>query len=60
MGTEIYSDRGLVGRSWGKRVYAVTKNIFNAGKFLDTTVERVNVKILFTALCYIIALSRSY
>jgi len=29
------------------------KNIFNAGKFLDTTVERVNVKILFAALCYI-------
>jgi Transposase and inactivated derivatives, IS5 family len=36
----------------GERVYAVTKNVFNAGMVLVTTVERVNVKMLFTALCY--------
>jgi IS5 family transposase len=31
---------------------AVTKDVFNAGKILVTTVERVNVKTLFTAFCY--------
>jgi IS5 family transposase len=36
----------------GERVYAVTKEVFNAGKILVTTVERVNVKMLFTAFCY--------
>ena len=36
----------------GERVYAVTKNVFNAGMVLVTTVERVNVKMLFTVLCY--------
>lgn len=36
----------------GERVYAVTKNIFNSGMVLVTTVERVNVKMLFTAFCY--------
>jgi len=35
-----------------ERVYAVTKNVFNSGTILVTTVERVNVKMLFTAFCY--------
>lgn len=36
----------------GERVYAVTKDVFKAGEVLVTTVERVNVKMLFTAFCY--------
>lgn len=36
----------------GERVHAVTKNIFNSGMVLVTTVERVNVKMLFTVFCY--------
>lgn len=35
-----------------ERVYAVTKDVFNVGRVLVTTVERVNVKMLFTAFCY--------
>ncbi|AKB36468.1 Transposase [Methanosarcina siciliae C2J] len=36
----------------GERVYAVTKNVFSSGTVLVTTVERVNMKMLFTAFCY--------
>lgn len=39
-------------RVLGKRVYAVTKNVVKAETVLVTTVERVNVKMLFMALCY--------
>jgi IS5 family transposase len=34
-----------------ERVYAVTKKMFKAGKFLATTVQRVNLKMLFTVFC---------
>ncbi len=36
----------------GERVYSVVKEVFNAGKVLLTTVERVNVKMLMTAFCF--------
>jgi IS5 family transposase len=34
----------------GERHYAVIKCVFKAGHVLGTTVERVNVKTLFTAV----------
>lgn len=39
-------------RATRKRVYAVTKEIFKAGKILFITVQRVNRKMLFTAFSY--------
>ena len=36
-------------RAPGERHYAVIKRVFNAGYVLVTTVERVNVKMIFTA-----------
>ena len=38
-------------RAQMERVYAVTKKMFKAGKFLATTVQRVNLKTLFTVFC---------
>nr|WP_321498726.1 IS5 family transposase [uncultured Methanolobus sp.] len=35
-----------------ERVYAVTKEVFKAGRVLVTTVERVNVKMLMTAFSF--------
>ncbi|MGC9445442.1 MAG: IS5 family transposase [Candidatus Methanospirareceae archaeon] len=37
-------------RAPGERHYAVIKRVFNAGHVLVTTVERANVKMIFTAL----------
>ena len=39
-------------RAPGERVYSVVREVFNAGKVLVTTVERVNVKMLMTAFCF--------
>jgi IS5 family transposase len=36
----------------GERVYSVTKEIFKARRVFVTTVKRVNLKMLCTALCY--------
>jgi IS5 family transposase len=35
-----------------KRIYAVTKDICKAGKVLVITVQRVNLKMLYTAFSY--------
>ena len=39
-------------RAPGERHYAVIKRVFNAGHVLVTTVERVNVKMIFTGLSF--------
>lgn len=39
-------------RSPGERPYAVIKNVFKSGHVKVTTVERVHVKMIFTALCF--------
>ncbi len=39
-------------RSPGERPHAVIKRIFNAGRVLVTTVRRVHVKMVVTALCF--------
>jgi len=39
-------------RAQMERVYAVTKKMLKAGKFLATTVQRVNLKMLSTTFCY--------
>jgi IS5 family transposase len=39
-------------RSPGERPFAVIKTVFKAAHVLVTTVERVNVKIVFTAIAY--------
>lgn len=49
----ILRNRGIsIQRVPGDRVYSVVKEVFNAGKVLVTTVERVNVKMLMTAFCF--------
>ena len=35
-----------------ERIYAGAKKIFKAGKVLITTVQRVNLKMLYPASCY--------
>ncbi len=35
-----------------ERIYAVTKKLFKAGKVLVNTIQRVNLKMLYTAFCY--------
>ncbi|HEU17200.1 MAG TPA: transposase, partial [Methanolinea sp.] len=39
-------------RAKGERPFAVIKNVFNAGKVMVTTLERVKVKCMFSAFCY--------
>ncbi|MCA9704062.1 MAG: IS5 family transposase, partial [Methanolinea sp.] len=39
-------------RAKGERPFAVIKNVFNAGKVIVTTLERVKVKCMFSAFCY--------
>jgi transposase, IS5 family len=39
-------------RAPGERPFAVIKNVFKAAHVLVTTVQRVNVKIVFTAIAY--------
>lgn len=39
-------------RAPAERQYAVIKRVFKAGHVLVTTVKRVKIKMLFTALCY--------
>lgn len=48
----IKNKRISLKRVLGERVYVVTKDVFKAGEVLVTTVERVNVKMLFIAFCY--------
>jgi len=39
-------------RAKGERPFAVIKNVFNSGKVMVTTLKRVRVKNMFSALCY--------
>ena len=39
-------------RAKGERPFAVIKNVFNGGKVMVTTLERVKVKCMFSAFCY--------
>jgi IS5 family transposase len=39
-------------RAPGERPFAVLKRVFNAGRVLVTTVERVRVKMVFACLCF--------
>ena len=39
-------------RAPGERVYFVAREVFNEGKVLVTTAERVNVKMLRTTFCF--------
>ncbi len=39
-------------RAPGERPFAVIKTVFKAAHVLVTTVERVNVKMVFTAIAY--------
>ena len=48
----LRNERISVQRVPAERVYAVTKEVFKAGRVLVTTVERVNVKMLMTAFCF--------
>ena len=48
----LRNERVSVQRVPCERVYAVTKEVFKAGRVLVTTVERVNVKMLMTAFCF--------
>jgi len=48
----LRNERISVQRVPCERVYAVTKEVFKAGRVLVTTVERVNVKMLMTAFCF--------
>lgn len=48
----LRNERISVQRVPCERVYAVTKEVFKAGKVLVTTVERVNVKMLMTAFSF--------
>jgi len=48
----LRNQRISIQRVPGERVYSVVKEVFNAGKVLVTTVERVNVKMLMTAFCF--------
>jgi len=48
----LRNERISVKRVPCERVYAVTKEVFKAGRVLVTTVERVNVKMLMTAFCF--------
>jgi IS5 family transposase len=48
----LRNERISIQRAPGERVYSVVKEVFNAGKVLLTTVERVNVKMLMTAFCF--------
>jgi IS5 family transposase len=48
----LRNERISVQRVPCERVYAVTKEVFKAGKVLVTTVERVNIKMLMTAFSF--------
>jgi IS5 family transposase len=48
----LRNERISVKRVPAERVYAVTKEVFKAGRVLVTTVERVNVKMLMTVFCF--------
>jgi IS5 family transposase len=39
-------------RAQVERIYAVTKKIFPAGKVFVTTIQRVNLKMLYKTFCY--------
>lgn len=50
---DIYRNKSIsTKRVTGRWVYAVTKNIFKAGKVLVTVVHGVNMKMLFTNFYY--------
>lgn len=48
----LRNERISVQRVPCERVYAVTKEVFKAGKVLVTTVKRVNVKMMMTAFSF--------
>lgn len=52
IGDILRNKRISIQRVPAERVYSVVKEVFNAGKVLVTTVERVNVKMLMTAFCF--------
>ena len=48
----IYPEEYRSKRAQMEKVCAVTKKMFKAGKVLTTTVQRVNLKTLYTVFCY--------
>jgi len=49
---DILRNKRKASKALVERVCAVTKKIFKAGKVFVTTIQKVDIKMLFTAFCY--------